>query len=110
MAKSKEPLVWSIFAGGGMVAAMLLPICIFLTGLLVPMGGLSEDQLYAKITHPIGKLILLVLIFLPLFHAAHRMKHTVHEMGLHLGAAGALIFYGGAFAGAGLAAFFLFLA
>lgn len=92
-----------------MVAAMLLPAMILLTGVLVPMGAVSEEMLYTKASSLVGKLVLFVLIFLPLFHAAHRLKHTLHDMGIHLGALGAPIFYGGSFAAAGLAAFFLFL-
>ena len=109
MAKSKEPLFWSLFAGGGMVAAMILPIAILITGFLVPMGAVSEEMLYGKLTHWIGKVVLLGVIFLSLFHAAHRLKHTVHDMGVHLGAAGMLIFYGGAVAASAFAAYCLFL-
>ena len=109
MAKSKEPIFWSLFAGGGMLAAMLLPICIVLTGLLVPMGAISAEALYAKVSHPIGKLVLLATIFLSLWHAAHRLKHTMHDMGVHLGAAGPLLFYGGTLAASGFAAFVLFV-
>ena len=109
MAKSKEPLFWSLFAGGGMVAAMILPISILITGFLVPMKAIDEKQLYDKLTHPIGKIVLLGVIFLSLFHAAHRLKHTVHDMGVHLGAAGMLIFYGGAVAASAFAAYCLFL-
>ncbi len=109
MAKSKEPLVWSLFAGGGMVAAMLFPICIILTGFLLAAGTLSRDRLHDMVTSPLGKLLLLVLIALPLVHAMHRLKHTVHDMGLHLGALGGLIFYGGAAGLSALGAYFLFL-
>ena len=110
MAKSKEPIFWSLFAGGGMVAAMLFPIVILITGFLVPMGAVSEDRLFSLIhDNLIGKLVLLVLIFLPLFHAAHRLKHTVHDMGVHLGALGMLIFYGGAVGASAFAAYCLFV-
>lgn len=109
MAKSKEPLFWSLFAGGGMVAAMILPITIVITGFLVPMKAVGEQQLYDKLTHPIGKLVLLGVIFLSLFHAAHRLKHTVHDLGIHLGAAGMLIFYGGAVAASAFAGYCLFV-
>ena len=108
MAKSKEPIFWSLFAGGGMVAAMLLPITILITGFLVPMGAIGEQQLYDKLSSPIGKIVLLGVIFLCLFHAAHRLKHTVHDMGVHLGALGMLIFYGGAVAASAFAAYCLF--
>ena len=45
MAKSNEPIWWSLFSAGGMVAAMVLPILIIITGVLVPFGWAGNDPL-----------------------------------------------------------------
>ena len=38
MAKSNKPIVWSLFAGGGLLAAFLVPVLIFITGIAAPLG------------------------------------------------------------------------
>ena len=39
----KEPFWWGMFSVGGMVAALLVPIHIFLDGLAVPLGLLDAN-------------------------------------------------------------------
>ncbi len=97
MARSNEPMIWSLFAAGGMVAAMLMPVTVVLTSFAVAWGCVSEQGLLDAIRHPLGRLYLLLLITLPLFHAAHRLRHTVMDLGARgysrsLG----VLFYGGA--------------
>jgi fumarate reductase subunit D len=87
MARSNKPLVWSLFAGGGMFSAFVTPVMIFITGIAVPLGLLSPDTLaYDRILalaqNPVGKLTLFVVIFLPLWHAAHRLRMTLHDLGV----------------------------
>ena len=41
MAKSNEPIWWSLFSAGGVVAALLVPVRIFLTGIAWPLQTLS---------------------------------------------------------------------
>ena len=101
MAKSNKPIVWSLFAGGGLVSAFLIPAMIVITGLAVPMGLLPEDALaydrmLALAGNPIGKLVLFVVIFLPLWHAAHRLRMTLHDLGIRSGRAATLACYGAA--------------
>ena len=88
MAKSNEPIWWSLFSAGGMVAAMLLPILIIITGILVPFGLGGNDLLNFERIHtavsqnyPV-KLILFIVITLPLFHWAHRFRFTLVDVGL----------------------------
>ena len=83
---SVEPFWWFLFAAGGTVAALFLPIHILVHGILAPMGlvaenALSYDRMIAWLSNPIVKLYLLVIIVLPLFHAAHRIKFTVIDLG-----------------------------
>lgn len=87
MAKSNEPIWWSLFSAGGMVAAMVLPILIVVTGILVPLGvagsePLQFERIHAAVSRPATKLILFVVISLPLFHWAHRFRFTLVDVGL----------------------------
>lgn len=82
--RSNEPVVWSLFGAGGMVAAFFLPALIFAVGLMYPPGLLDGDALsYQRILafsqHWLGKLCWLVIISLPLWHAMHRIYHGLHD-------------------------------
>jgi fumarate reductase subunit D len=88
-----------LFAGGGMLAAFLMPAMIFITGIAMPMGLLPEDALaydrmLAFAGNPIGKLVLFGIIFLSLWHAAHRLRMTLHDLGLRSGRVAMLACYG----------------
>ncbi len=101
MVKSNKPFIWSLFAGGGLFAAFVIPALIFITGLAVPMGLLPEnalayDRMLTFVTNPAGKLILFAGIFLPLWHAAHRLRMTLHDLGIPGGRMSALVCYGAA--------------
>ena len=101
------PLFWLLFAGGGTASAMILPALVFITGIAVPAGWLSENDLLALVRNPIGRVVLVGLVFLFLFHWAHRFRYALVDLGLRgLGSQGWL-FYGAAAVGtllAGLAA------
>jgi fumarate reductase subunit D len=100
MARSTEPLWWSLFSAGGVVAAFFFPATMILTGLAVPAGWLSADELYALVQHPLVRLYLFVLISLPLFHWAHRTYHLALDLGLrHAKRLLAIGCYGAAIAG-----------
>ena len=46
-----EPLVWLTFSGGGVTAAMFLPVLVFLFALAFPLGWIdppSHDHLLAS--------------------------------------------------------------
>ena len=87
MAKSNEPIWWSLFSAGGVVAALFIPIHILLTGIAGPLGWLPAGALdYGKladlVSHPIARLYCFILISLPLFHWAHRFRFTVVDLGV----------------------------
>jgi len=108
MAKSNEPLWWSLFSAGGVVAALFVPITLILTGFAVPAGKISEENMSELIHSPLTRVYLLVLISLPLFHWAHRFRYAAMDLGLKgLGAALPLFCYGTAIAGTAMALFFL---
>ena len=86
MGRSNDPIWWSLFAAGGVVAAFLVPIHIVLTGLAAPAGWIRESFEYHRVltlvSYPISRLYLFVLISLPLFHWAHRFRFTLIDLGL----------------------------
>ena len=87
MARSNKPMLWLPFAGGGLVAALIIPVLILITGVLVPLGilHLRYETIAAFAHHPLGKLIVLGAVALPAWHAAHRLRMTAHDLGLGSG-------------------------
>ena len=87
MARSNKPMLWLPFAGGGLVAALITPVLILITGVLVPLGllHLHYDTIAEFAHHPIGKLMLFGAVALPAWHAAHRLRMTAHDLGLGSG-------------------------
>lgn len=82
MARSNEPLVWAPFFAGAGMSALLMPVTIVLTGLALAAGWISASQLYAAANHPLGRLYLFVLVSLSLFHALHRIRFILVDLGL----------------------------
>lgn len=87
MAVSHKPIIWSLFAAGGTVAAFVTPVMILVTGLAIALGllpaeALAYDRVLAVLQHPIAKAVAMVLILLPAWHAAHRLRITAHDFGI----------------------------
>lgn len=105
MAKSNEPIWWSLFAAGGVVAALFSPVLMALTGVVIPLGLAGEEPvshaaLRAAVAHPLVKAALFAVIALPLFHWAHRFRFMLIDMGLQgVRAAVSVLCYGGAIVG-----------
>ncbi len=100
--KTGEPFWWGLFSVGGVVAAFLVPVHLFLHSLAVPLGwiSISAAQLQALVGHPLIKVYLFVLIALPLYHWAHRFRFILEDIGLHgLRAPIAVLCYGSAVVG-----------
>lgn len=76
-----EPFVWLGFSGGGVVAAILLPILIVVFGLALPMGWVHPDfaGLEALLSFPLTALVLLVALVLMSVHAGHRFRYTLYD-------------------------------
>lgn len=86
--RSHEPIAWSLFGAGGMVVAFLLPALVVITGFFIPLGiADSGASSYARMLSfaqsPLGAVFLLASISLPLFHAAHRIYHGLHDLHVH---------------------------
>lgn len=82
MRPSNEPFWWAMFGAGGMITALLLPVLIILTGFVIPAGGVEYSQLDTLFNNPLVRLIILGVAFLSFFHAAHRIRHTLKDLGL----------------------------
>jgi len=110
--KPVEPFFWALFSAGGVVAAFLMPVHIFLFGLAFPLGwlqGPSHASALVLIEHPLVRMYLFVLCSLPLFHWAHRFRYTLYD-GLqikHLNEVITVFCYGGAIIGTALAGYLL---
>ncbi|MGH7761866.1 MAG: fumarate reductase subunit FrdD [Candidatus Dormibacteraceae bacterium] len=96
---------WFMFANGGGLAALVLPVHILVQGVLGPLHlAPVVDQHYDTwirvLGNPLVKLYILVLIALSFFHFAHRLRYLLVDFGVK--AARSLpaqaIFYGGAVA------------
>ncbi|MGH9309850.1 MAG: fumarate reductase subunit FrdD [Vicinamibacterales bacterium] len=107
-----EPLLWMLFSAGGVLSAMLMPMLVLLLGIAMPLGWLappSRAELLQVLGHPLTRLALLALCVLSLFHWAHRFRHTLYD-GLqikHLNEVIAVVSYGIAIVGSGVAAYLL---
>jgi fumarate reductase subunit D len=82
MVRSKEPLVWAPFFAGAGIAAVFMPITIVVVGLLTAFHAVDAHRLYVLLNNPWVRLYLFVLISLSLFHAAHRLRFVLVDLGL----------------------------
>ncbi len=110
MAKSNKPIIWGLFAAGGTVTAFVMPALVLLT--LLPAFGvmpelLAYDNLRAFAGHWLGKAAIFAVIFLTLWHAAHRLRVTLHDFGVRADIPVAIVLYLAAAAGSVAAAGYL---
>ncbi len=107
-----EPFLWALFSVGGVVAAFLIPVHLFLFGLAFPLGWLqapSYEAIRLLLRLPLTRVYLFLLCSFPLFHWAHRFRYTLYD-GLqikHLNELINVFCYGGAIVGTALAGYLL---
>ena len=113
MAKqSNEAALWSLFSAGGVVAALLIPVQLFLFAIAFPLGWMrapSYEHLMLLLRLPWVRIYLFLMCSLPLFHWAHRFRYTLYD-GLQVKHLNEVIFalcYGGAVAGTIFAVYLL---
>jgi fumarate reductase subunit D len=103
MKRSNEPIFWSLFGAGGMLSALIGPALVFITGIAAPTGVLPDLMSYrhalAFARNGAGKVFLFLVVSLFLWHGAHRIFHSLHDLGLRKGTLAKLLCYGPAFAG-----------
>ena len=104
MKKTIEPFWWSLFGTGGTLAALLIPVTLFVNGLAIPLGWLDAPSYESALNlarHPLARGYLFLLISLSFYHWAHRFRFTLYD-GLqlkHLNLLIAVLCYGSATAG-----------
>ena len=69
--KRIEPLIWLTFSGGGVAAAIVMPVLAFLFAVAFPLAGI--------LGHPITFIMLLGLFPVILIHSAHRFRYTLYD-------------------------------
>lgn len=84
---SDEAFWWTIFSAGGVMAALFVPAFVLVTGFLLPSGdagaaAAGAGQLAEAAAWWPVKLVLAGVITLSLFHCAHRIRHTLMDLGL----------------------------
>jgi succinate dehydrogenase subunit D len=110
--RSVLPLPWLLFSAGGVVAALFLPVLIFLVGIAFPLGLISVPayvDVHGLLRHPLTLLALFGVLTLSLFHWAHRFRYGLQD-GLqikHLDKPLAAACYGAALVGTAVAAYLL---
>jgi fumarate reductase subunit D len=80
--RSVLPLPWLLFSAGGVVAALFLPVLIFLVGIAFPLGLISApayDDVHGLLRHPLTLLALFGVFTLSLFHFAHRFRYGLQD-------------------------------
>jgi succinate dehydrogenase subunit D len=108
MKRSNAPIFWSLFGAGGLLSALIGPALVFITGIAAPTGLLPDLLSYphalAFARAGAGKAFLFLVVSLFLWHGAHRIFHSLHDLGVHTGTLAKLSCYGLAFAGTAAAA------
>ena len=105
MSKSNEAFWWSLFSSGGVLAAVAVPALVLSTGFLLATDDMSKAadryaQLQSLLNWWIVRLALLVVISLSFFHCAHRIRHTLMDLGVRgVSLLLMMICYGGALVG-----------
>ncbi|HLA34330.1 MAG TPA: fumarate reductase subunit FrdD [Rhodocyclaceae bacterium] len=111
--RSNAPIFWGLFGAGGMLSALIGPALVVVTGIAVPLGlvfspqTMSYQNALAFAQNWLGKGFLFAVVMLFLWHAAHRIFHSVHDLGIHAGILAKLLCYGSAMLGTVAAAYCL---
>ena len=111
---SHKPIFWALFAAGGTLSALLAPALIFLIGFAIPLGWLDAqalgfDRVSSALTALPIALTMLAIIVLFLWHAAHRLRVTAHDLGWFPDSVAIGLFYGLATLGSAISAWLLIL-
>ena len=112
MTIAKKAIVWGLFAAGGTLTAFVYPVLMALF-LLIATGnvpeGLQYEHIHAFTASWLGKACLFTVLFLALWHAAHRLRVVAHDLGIRKDTLIAGIVYTVATIGTVLTAFYLLM-
>ncbi len=113
MSKSNEAFWWTLFSAGGVMTALFIPAIIVATGFLLPTADSAVaaerfEHVYSAAAGWPVRVVLFVVLGLSFFHCAHRIRHTLMDLGLrHIVGLLMLVSYGGASVGTLAAAILL---
>ena len=100
--RSDEPVYWLMFGAGGMAVAMALPavlVVLLVAGITSPdvsSGVLSFAHAKSILGCWIPALALFGTIALVLWHAFHRIYHSLHDLNIRVTKLHWFVLYGGA--------------
>ncbi len=100
MKPSAQPPLWLLFGAGGMLSALVGWMLVLITGIAAPLDLLSTrsllsyDNVLAFARNPLGKAFVFAVVSLFMWHAAHRIFHTLHDFGIRTGAVAWIACYG----------------
>ena len=84
--RSNEALIWPLFAVGGELTALITPIMILVTGIVIPLGlfsdAMSYDRMLQILSNPFWAFILAGIITLSAWHALYRLYRTLFDLGV----------------------------
>lgn len=80
-----EPLLWGIFSAGGTIAALVLPVHIFLNNVGPQLGLISGDLVSYGTTakllaHPLVKIYIIFTFVMMFYYAVHRFSFVPQEL------------------------------
>lgn len=81
-----EPLIWLLFGQGILIGTILLTGWLLVPGVLMPLGIVPESAFVYERAHrlasnPIGRLVLLALVALPMWKGAHHLRALSIDFG-----------------------------
>ena len=81
-----EPAIWFLFGQGIMIGTILMTGWLLVVCVAMPLGivspeALNYDRAHALASNPIGRLVLLGVVALPMWKGAHHMRHFFIDMG-----------------------------
>jgi len=83
-----EPVLWMLFGAGGFAAALILPGLFFAVAIAMPLGLFGDPlETFLRVrmlfANPVGKGLLIAVLSLVFWHAAHHLRHFAFDIGLH---------------------------
>ncbi len=90
--RTDEPIYWGLFGAGGMAVAIFMPIIVLATLFL----GCDKVLLnFMGITfHWLTGLIFVGVMILAVWHALHRIYHTLHDLTIKVTVVHHIVIYG----------------
>ena len=87
--KNMKSIYCSLFAAGGMIAALVLPTLVAILSLLLPMELVGNPATFYDTVSPLFHnaffyILMVGVLFLMLWHTAHRFYYVLHDFHIHV--------------------------